>query len=86
MHDDPGSVPHRGGSVGHDAVIAPTAIGEAVNMASRVETANRALGTRFLTTDPITSEVADHVVSRSHDPVELRGQSEPVELHEALRL
>jgi adenylate cyclase len=39
-----------------------TAIGDTVNVAARVEQANKDLGTRFLTTEETTTELQDNLI------------------------
>lgn len=62
-----------------------TAIGDVVNVASRVEAANKDLGTSILVTDAVRQEVAGIDV-RSMRDVELRGREGHVVLYEVLAL
>jgi adenylate cyclase len=63
-----------------------TVLGDAVNLASRLESANREYGTRIIL-GPATCElVKDAVVARPLDLVRVKGKREPVQIHELLAL
>jgi class 3 adenylate cyclase/nitrite reductase/ring-hydroxylating ferredoxin subunit len=71
------------GSIGHERL---TAIGDVVNVASRVEAANKDAGTRLLISDALHDEVADKVEVADFIRTRLRGTSERITLHEIARL
>ena len=71
------------GSIGHERL---TAIGDVVNVASRVEAANKDAGTRFLITDVLHDQVKDKVEVEDFVRVRLRGTSERITLHEVAAL
>jgi nitrite reductase/ring-hydroxylating ferredoxin subunit len=71
------------GSIGHEQL---TAIGDVVNVASRVEAANKDAGTRLLISDALHDEVADRVEVADFIRTRLRGTSERITLHEIDRL
>ncbi|MFQ5567621.1 MAG: adenylate/guanylate cyclase domain-containing protein, partial [Paracoccaceae bacterium] len=71
------------GSVGHERL---TAIGDVVNVASRVEAANKEAGTRLLISDALHDEVADQVEVADFVRIRLRGTSERITLHEVAAL
>jgi len=71
------------GSVGHERL---TAIGDVVNVASRVEAANKEAGTRLLISEALYEEVEDKVESTDFIRVRLRGTSDRITLHEIDRL
>jgi len=71
------------GSIGHERL---TAIGDVVNVASRVEAANKEAGTRLLISDALLDEVADSVEIADFIRTRLRGTSERITLHEIARL
>jgi class 3 adenylate cyclase/nitrite reductase/ring-hydroxylating ferredoxin subunit len=71
------------GSMGHERM---TAIGDVVNVASRVETANKEAGTRLLITDALYERVRDSVEAGDFIRTRLRGTSDRVTLHEISRL
>jgi len=67
------------GSIGHERL---TAIGDVVNVASRVETANKDAGTRLLVSQALYDQVADKVAVADFVRVRLPGTSERITLHE----
>ena len=71
------------GSIGHERL---TAIGDVVNVASRVEAANKEAGTRLLISDALHDEVEDKVEVADFIRTRLRGTSERITLHEITRL
>ena len=71
------------GSVGHERL---TAIGDVVNVASRVEAANKDAGTRLLISDALHEEVKDKVEVADFIRIRLRGTSDRITLHEVARL
>lgn len=71
------------GSIGHERL---TAIGDVVNVASRVEAANKEAGTRLLISDALHDEVRDKVEVADFVRTRLRGTSERITLHEIARL
>ena len=74
------------GALGGASTRRETAIGDAVNVASRVEGANKETGTRMLASDEIRSRVGDGVrFGESHD-LRLRGKDGCVTVHAVLGL
>jgi class 3 adenylate cyclase/nitrite reductase/ring-hydroxylating ferredoxin subunit len=71
------------GVVGHER---RTAIGDVVNLASRVEAANKDAGTRLLITGALHDQVADKVEVADFVRVRLRGSGERLSLFEITRL
>jgi class 3 adenylate cyclase/nitrite reductase/ring-hydroxylating ferredoxin subunit len=71
------------GSPGHERL---TAIGDVVNVASRVEASNKEAGTRFLITEALYEQVKDDVDVSDFIRVRLRGTTDRVTLYEIEKL
>ncbi|MDX2231745.1 MAG: adenylate/guanylate cyclase domain-containing protein [Leptolyngbyaceae cyanobacterium bins.349] len=63
------------GSIGDPANPKVTAIGDAVNLASRIESANKSLGTTFLISEAVYQEVKNQVIVGDHFSLPLPGKS-----------
>ena len=71
------------GSVGHERL---TAIGDIVNVASRIEAANKDAGTRFLISEALHGEVENQIDVADFVRVRLRGTSDRMTLYEVAAL
>ncbi len=71
------------GSPGHERL---TAIGDAVNVASRVEAANKEAGTRLLVSEALYERVKEEVEMSDFVRVRLRGTSDRITLYDIARL
>ena len=63
-----------------------TAIGETVNVASRIESANKEAGTRLLISESLYKQVENQVEVSDFIRVRLRGTNERMSLYEVIRL
>jgi len=63
-----------------------TAIGDAVNLASRVESANKEAGTDFLISESAYQQVRDYVVVGKHCDYAIKGKTGTYSLHEVIGL
>ena len=71
------------GAVGRERV---TAIGDAVNLASRIESANKLAGTRLLVSDAVRAEAQAHLRIGRKPLVPIHGKSGEYALFEVLGL
>ncbi len=70
------------GEIGHPAKKQLTAIGDTVNLASRIESATKEFGTDLLVSDAVVSHVADAVELGHSFVAKLKGKSGQYSLHE----
>jgi adenylate cyclase len=72
------------GNIGSDTARSYTVMGDIVNLASRLESANKQYGTSIIISD-VTMRMADiHVEAMELDRIIVKGKSEPVEIYELL--
>lgn len=70
------------GSIGPPGSDRTTAIGDAVNFASRIQSANKVLGTSFLMSEDTYDHVKEHVEANRFEYVVLPGRKHPCTLYE----
>ena len=72
------------GVLGADDRLTYTALGDTVNVASRIEDLNRELGTRILISDTTRAAMGPALATRAIGAVPLRGRQTPLEVWELL--
>jgi adenylate cyclase len=73
------------GSVGAKDRMDFTSIGDTVNLAARLEGANKAYGTKTLVTDAVYDKVKDEYLGREVDKLTVKGKKLPVSVYEILQ-
>lgn len=74
------------GSVGSKSRMDFTSIGDTVNLAARLEGANKAYGSKAIITEAVYEKLNDMFICRELDFIKVKGKSEPVRIYEILQL
>ena len=73
------------GSVGARSRMDFTSIGDTVNLAARLESANKAYGSKAIITEAVFDKLKDTFVCREMDFIKVKGKNEPVRIYEILQ-
>lgn len=74
------------GSVGSKTRMDFTSIGDTVNLAARLEGANKAYGSKAIITEAVYEKLNETFICRELDFIKVKGKSEPVRIYEILQL
>lgn len=74
------------GSVGSKTRMDFTSIGDTVNLAARLEGANKAYGSKAIITEAVYDKLNESFVCRELDFIRVKGKTEPVRIYEILQL
>jgi adenylate cyclase len=72
------------GNMGSNKVFDYTVLGDEVNLASRLEGANKAFGTKIMISEATYELVKDSVITRPLDLIRVKGKQKPVRVFELL--
>jgi adenylate cyclase len=73
------------GSVGAKDRMDFTSIGDTVNLAARLEGANKTYGTKSLITDTVEARIREQFLCREIDLLTVKGKRQPVRIFEVLQ-
>lgn len=74
------------GSVGSKTRMDFTSIGDTVNLAARLEGANKAYGSKAIITEAVYDKLNEMFICRELDFIKVKGKTEPVRIYEILQI
>ena len=72
------------GNMGSVRLFDFTVVGDTVNLASRLESVNKVFSTRIITSEHTLAKTHGLFLTRNLGPIEVKGKSEPVVIHEII--
>jgi adenylate cyclase len=72
------------GNIGSNTVMSYTVIGDAVNLAARLESATKDHGVRILISEAVRGRLTSPVATREIGAISVKGKTEPIVVHEVL--
>lgn len=72
------------GNIGSDRLFNYTVIGDTVNIASRLESANKFFSTKIIISEDTNRKVSDRFITRQLGITTVKGKSKPIEIYELL--
>jgi len=72
------------GNLGSDRLFDYTVVGDTVNLASRLESANKFFATRIMVSDATLQEAGEGFLTRELGLIAVKGKEQPVRIHELL--
>ncbi len=72
------------GNMGSEILFDYTALGDTVNLGSRLEGANKVYGTKMMISEPTREQAGDKIVTRRLDSIIVKGKEEPIAVYELI--
>jgi adenylate cyclase len=77
--------PMIAGNIGSESIMSYTVIGDAVNLAARLQSLNKDYGTQILANSTTCAGLSNRYVFRARGDVVVKGKSQPASIYEVVR-